>query len=169
MIPRRIARTALIAFPATLAVGCGAIPKVAPTSARPVDQTKDAIRFALSLELRNTGTKEIPLERYSYQFSIDGLGTYSGQWAAMRVLPPESSVQVEVPAVITLAEGAKPLVAADGTVEWTVSGNIRYQAPGLLGQILFDAGVRRPSKGFSGSGTLRVPESAQPAQPAQDT
>lgn len=168
MISRRIARTAFIAFPAILAVGCG-IPKVTPTSARPVDQTKDAIRFALSLELRNSGTKEIPLERYSYQFSIDGLGTYNGEWAALRVLPPHSSVQIEIPAVIAIAEGDQPRVAEDGTVEWAVSGDVLYQAPGILGQIFFDAGMRRVSTGFSGSGTLQVPESVQPSQPAQDT
>lgn len=168
MLLRRLGRTALIVISAFLVVGCGSIPKVKPTSARPVDRTEHAIRFTLDLELRNTGSVEIPLDWYSYNFSIDGMGTYSGRWAAMRVIPPDSTIQVEIPAVIAISEEMKPQVGKDGSVQWSLNGKVRYQAPGLLGQILFDAGVRRPSTGFSGSGTLQMKESAQPAQPAQD-
>jgi hypothetical protein len=43
-----------------------------------------------------------------------------------------------------------------------MDGTIRYQAPGLFGQILFDAGIRRPAEPFSGSGTFRLERPARP-------
>ena len=155
-------------MPTLLLVSCGAIPKVTPTSAREIDRTTEAVRYALSLELINTGSQEIPLDWYSYQFSIDGMGTFYGRWAAMRVIPPDTKVIVEIPAIIRITENSDPLTSDQRSLQWSLKGKVRYQAPGLLGRILFDAGVRRPSKGFSGSGTITRPATAQPAQPTQD-
>ena len=135
-----------------------------PTSAREVDRTAEAISYSLSLQLLNEGSQEIPLDWYAYDFTIEGMGTFAGRWAALRVLPPKTAVMVEIPAVIPITPETD--LSSQAPRAWTLSGNVRYQAPGLLGRILFDAGIRRPSEGFSGSGTIQDPAPVQPAQDA---
>ena len=78
------------------------------------------------------------------------LATATRGWGSSTLLPPELGERVDLA----------------GDIEWRIEGGVRYQAPGLLGQILFDAGIRRPTQPFSGSGTFQInqPASSEPTE-----
>ena len=157
---------------ALFALGCHATPRVSTQSARATDRTADALHFTIDLRLENQDEDEIPLDQYSYTFSVENLGSFTGRWAAMRTIPPKSSVDVELLAVINLDRENTPMPPPGGAWPWQLTGDVRYEAPGILGRILFDVGIQRPSEGFFGSGTIQLPEllqATQTAQPATST
>ncbi|MCH2161444.1 MAG: hypothetical protein MK085_06175 [Phycisphaerales bacterium] len=151
-----------------LALGCHAVPRVSTQAAQAVDQTAEAVHIAVGLRLENLDEQEIPLDEYTYTFSVENLGSFSGRWAALRTIPPKSSVDVDLVAVIALDPQNIPMPPPGGRWNWQVTGGVRYQAPGILGRILFDVGVRRPSEGFAGSGTLELTNLGQAGQSAQN-
>jgi hypothetical protein len=128
-------------------VACDSVPHATPTAARPTGGTANAHRFVIDVDLTNAGEDDLPIDVYEYDFTVEGVGTFHGQWAAMCVIPSNSTISVELPAVLQAHSDYHER-------SWTITGDVRYQAPGILGQILFDIGVQRPSVGFAGSGTL---------------
>ena len=138
--------------------GCTGAPRVMPTSAIATEATDDAVRFAITLELSNTGTDEIPIDWYNYRFVVRNLGYFSGDWAAKEVIPPGATITMTVPAVIQIDEENRSRLNSSGNWAWSIDGGIRYQASGLIGRVLFDAGIRRPTENFSGSGTFQITE-----------
>ncbi len=147
--------------------GCGAAPRIRPVAARPVvvagaEGAADAAGFLVDIDLENTGSKDIPLERFDYAFEVDGIGRFEGRWAAFLTLPPGTVKRVTIPASMPLPPDTATRVELATDIAWSIDGGLRYQAPGLLGRILFDAGIRRPSEPFSGSGTFRLERSPQP-------
>lgn len=149
-----------------LPAGCGTAPRVRPLAARPVvvagvEGAPDAAGYIVDIELENVGTEDIPLERFDYVFEVEGVGRFDGRWVAFLTLPPGTTRRVEIPASMPLPPDLAERIDLSEPISWTIDGGLRYQAPGLIGRILFDAGIRRPSKGFSGSGTFRL---APPSQ-----
>ena len=141
--------------------GCGSAPLIRPVAARPVmvagvEGAPDAAGFVVDIDLENAGTKDIPLERFDYVFAVEGVGRFEGRWAAFLTLPPGTTRRVTIPASIPLPADVTADIDLDSDIGWSMDGGLRYQAPGLLGRILFDAGIRRPSAPFSGSGTFRL-------------
>ena len=147
-----------------LLCGCSGAPKVLPTSAIATEATDDAVRFAITLNLSNTSDTEIPLDWYNYRFEVRDLGYFSGSWAAREVIPPRSTITMTIPAVITIEPQKRALLNTAGDWDWTIDGGIKYQAFGLLGRVLFDAGIRRPTENFNGSGTFQITKTASSAQ-----
>ena len=148
-----------------LAVGCGAVPRVAATAAKPTARTDDAAQFRIDLRLANDGTEDIPLERFEYVFIVKGVGVFEGRWAALRTIPPGQSITMEIPASIPLPGDLAERVDLDAPIPWRLEAGVRYRAPGFLGRILFDVGVRRPTESFSGSGTFTLDRAAASAPP----
>ncbi len=149
--------------------GCGSPPRVEATAARPISRTEDAAEFRIDLRLSNAGTKDLPLERFQYSLTVEGVGRFEGRWAALRTIPPGGKIEVEIPASIPLPADLAQRVDLDAPVSWRIEGGVRYQASGLLGRILFDAGISRPTHEFAGSGTftlVRPASSANAARPA---
>lgn len=148
MAPLWMSRISCFAGSCLLAAGCTAVPRATPVAARSTVRTPDAIQFEIEVQLHNAGEEDIPLDAYEYAFEVEGLGVFHGRWAAMRTLPPFSQVTVHLPAVLPITPGDPP------SGRWTLDGDVRYQAPGLIGRILFDIGIQRPAEPFSGFGTL---------------
>ncbi|MCP4938365.1 MAG: LEA type 2 family protein [Phycisphaeraceae bacterium] len=166
MIPRPVFTPALLLVSTMLlAVGCGAVPRVATTGARPTARTDEAAQFRIDLRLANEGTEDIPLERFEYVFTVKGVGVFEGRWAALRTIPPGQSITMEIPASIALPPDLAERVDLDAPIQWRLDGGVRYQAPGFLGRILFDVGVRRPTESFRGSGTFTLERAAGSAPP----
>ncbi len=168
----------LVRIPAFLTVlaltlggsGCGSAPLIRPMAARPVvvagaEGAPDAAGFLLDIELENAGTRDIPLERFDYVFAVEGVGRFEGRWAAFLTLPPGTTRRVTIPASMPLPADLATEVDLRSNIPWTIDGGLRYQAPGLFGRILFDAGIRRPSASFSGSGTFRLQQPPQSDAP----
>jgi hypothetical protein len=148
------------------ATGCDSAPRVRPVSARPVvvagiEGDPDAAGFLVDIDLENVGSKDIPLERFDYAFEVEGVGRFEGRWVAFLTLPPGVVTRITIPASMPLPAGFAGRADLSSEFSWFIDGGLRYQAPGLLGRILFDAGIRRPSAPFSGSGTFRVDRPAQ--------
>ena len=157
----------------TAGSGCGSAPVVTPLAARPVVATGPlgapiAAGFQVDLRVHNPSSEDVPLERFDYTFQVDEVGRFEGRWAALRTLPPGHTVTMTVPASMTLPEDVADREVLDGEFRWRIDGGVRYQAPGLLGQILFDAGIRRPSEPFEGSGTFRLVPPAQTAESSEN-
>lgn len=166
MRPRPAPKSALLLVSTLLfAVGCGAVPRIATTGARPTARTEDAAQFRIDLQLANDGTEDIPLERFEYVFTVKDVGAFEGRWAALRTIPPGQSITMEIPASIPLPANLAERIDLDAPIPWRLEGGVRYQAPGFLGRILFDVGIRRPTESFSGSGTFTLDRTAASASP----
>ena len=126
------------------------------------------MHLSVDLQLENLDDEEIRLDQYTYTFTVENLGSFTGRWAALQTIPPESTVKAELLAVIPIDGTDSPLPGPDGRWAWQLTGDVRYEAPGLLGRILFDIGIRRPSEGFGGSGTVELPNLRQAEQAAQN-
>ncbi|MCP4835180.1 MAG: LEA type 2 family protein [Phycisphaera sp.] len=154
--------------------GCGAGPQVTTLGARPIvvagaEGSPDAAGYRIDLEILNPSDEDMPLERIEYTFIVRDVGRFNGRWAAFRTIPPGDSVMLTIPASTALPLELGNRVDLDGDFRWRIEGGVRYQAPGLLGQILFDAGVRRPTEPFSGSGTFRLDRPAEPEPSTGDS
>ena len=154
-------------------IGCGTAPQVRPVAARPVvvaglEGSPDAAGYVVEIELENVGDEDIPLERFDYTFDVRGVGRFSGRWVAFLTLPPGTVRRIEIPASMPLPADLSERVDLDEPISWAIDGGLRYQAPGLLGRILFDAGIRRPTASFSGSGTFQLSRPAQTDPPDAD-
>ena len=157
----------LLLLAAFLLGGCGAAPKVETTGARPISRTEGAAEFRINLRLSNPGSEDIPLERFEYALTVDGIGRFQGRWAALATIPPGDSIDLEIPAAISIPADIAQRVDLDAPVAWRIEGGVRYQSSGLFGRILFDVGIRRPTQRFAGSGTFTLDRSASSANPAQ--
>ncbi|MAC20297.1 MAG: hypothetical protein CMJ23_11610 [Phycisphaerae bacterium] len=163
--------TALSLLVAFALGGCHSAPGVRPMRAQPTvvsgpQGAAQAAGYRVELEVTNPGSEDISLERFDYVFEVDRVGRFEGRWAALRTLPGGATITMVVPASMPLSADLAQRVNLDDELRWRIDGGIRYQAPGLLGQILFDAGIRRPTESFSGSGTFRLVRPENPADPA---
>ena len=148
-----------------LASGCNSAPRVRTQQASAIDRTEQAVHFSVELLLENPHDEDIPLDQYEYTFTVDKLGSFTGIWSALRTLPPGSSAKVTVPATIRIDPEARPIPLPGATWQWTMTGQVRYEAIGLLGNILFDVGIRRPAQGFHGTGNLTLFDATAKATP----
>lgn len=139
--------------------GCNSAPIVRPAEAVPVVATESRIPsagFRISLQVTNPSDEDVPIERFDYVFEVADVGRFEGRWAVLRTLPPGATETITIPASFRLPPDLPDRAEDDVDFEWRIDGGVRYQAPGLIGQILFDAGIRRPTEPFSGSGTFRL-------------
>lgn len=139
---RRGALAAGVAILAWLA-GC-ASPSIQVKSVAVEDQSADAVRLGVDVELSNPADESMRLLRWDYTFSANG-ERYSGTWEALTTLAPNSTVTRRVPVVLP----AGPV----GEGPWNISGSLSYRSPTRLAEIFYDLGVWRPSASFGGAGT----------------
>ncbi len=149
--------------------GCDSGPRLRTLEARPVviagaEGSPDAVQYGIEVEILNPSDKDVPLERLDYTFTVKDVGVFEGRWAVFRTLPPGVPANVVIPASMVLSPEILEDIDLDRVFSWRIEGGLRYQSPGLLGQILFDAGIRRPTEDFTGSGTFRLDRSA-PSEP----
>ncbi len=139
-------RTCVAALGLAMA-GCGTGPSVRVTAVDLVTAGQEASEYALRLELTNPGATPIRLDEFEYSLSMPGASAYHGKWITGRTIPAHETVTESVPAVIL-----SPSVALTTPAPWQAKGEIRYLATNRLAQMLFDAGIQRPSVGFAGGG-----------------
>ena len=163
-MPKITAPSLLVAF---VLGGCYSAPEVRPMKAQPT-VVSGPQGYRVELEVTNPSSEDIALERFDYVFEVDDVGRFEGRWAALRTLPGGATITMVVPASMPLSADLAQRVNLDDELRWRIDGGIRYQAPGLLGQILFDAGIRRPTESFSGSGTFRLVRPENPADPVEN-
>lgn len=164
VITRKVAcRTCTAILPMLIVVfmaGCGfnTPPRIQVEKVSLVEATADRGLLELELHLENPNTDPLELERFSYHVNINGKRQFRGEWAALRTLPSNGYAVIPIPAVIPISTFGDTLPEPGSTVEmdlsWGISGSLRYREPGFIADLLFDTGMRTPSVGFSGRGTM---------------
>jgi len=148
--PAGVASFALLAPALVLATGCSlGRPTVVPAGFRVKAVGTDAAEVALDLDLVNAGANEIELLQYDYTLRLDDGSSYSGRWAALLALPPETTTRASIPAIV-------PPSALQQGREWTLDGTLRYRDPQSVGRILYEIGIVRPQIGFQATGRVEA-------------
>ncbi len=99
----------------------------------------------LTLEAENPNEDSLPLREVSYEVTADGRAVFRATRSPESTLRRFGTQRVTVPAVL-------PAGVAPSRVG--VRGSLVYTAPGQIAEILFDAGLRRPTVVFEGEGAL---------------
>ena len=105
------------------------------------------------INAKNPNQEPIPLEQANYHLWIDGQQVYSGVRSPETTLPGYSSLFFELPAVVQ-SEVFRP----GHSVEYQISGSVKYHVPGALAAVLYDANIKVPEavlqiQGVINSGT----------------
>jgi len=150
---QRFAALAVVLSVAACLCGCDTTraPGIAITEARVIEQRPEAALVHLTLELTNSNAEPLPLVEFRYQAELDGQRVFESRRAAQATLRRLGTQTLLLPIVIPADRiGGAP----SGSALLTVSGRLLYIAPGQLGEVLFDTGVRVPKVSFNE--TVRV-------------
>lgn len=132
------------------ATGCDTTkaPTVNMVEARVVQQRPEAALVELTLELTNANPDPLPLVEFTYTADLDGRRVFDSRRAAQATLRRLGTQSLILPVVVP---GDFLSGALAGSHALVVSGKLSYIAPGQLGEVLFDTGVRVPKVSFSES------------------
>ncbi len=135
----------LAALPAAVLAGCSSYsdPTLSITGAEILEQSPAATVVQFTIEAQNANEVELPLTAIRYTLSKDGRQLFSAQRSPEATLRRIGTQSFTIPAVIDNAQ------VPPGPQTYTLQGTLEYITPGSIAQILFDAGVRRPSVGFA--------------------
>ncbi|MBL1215988.1 MAG: hypothetical protein D8M59_00665 [Planctomycetes bacterium] len=164
---RTLLRVIPALLPAVLFWGCSSYqaPTVALHDIRLVDQSTEAGRVDVRLEVRNPNDEPMPLHKVTYRLALSGGPAYRSFRFAEATVPQNASRLVTVPVILPVT-GAAGAFQADADRAFKFSGKLSYQAPGQLAEALFDTGVRVPKASFAVAGTYHAaspsPESTSP-------
>jgi LEA14-like dessication related protein len=132
--------------------GCGAqAPRIAVGAMEVSERGPDAMELRCALELTNESTESVELDELRYTVTIDGIEAYEGRRSAEATLAGSSTRRLVLPVVV---DPALLEAAAGGPATWSISGTLRYKAPGDLAQLLVDMKVQRPTTSFAGEGVI---------------
>ena len=144
----------MLAFCCLCNVGCINVkaPALAVESVRLTEQTDEAFVIVFDMELENLNQEPQELDEFTYTVAVNGTQVYSGRRSAEMTLASRRSKIIGLPAVVHYdALGLQPgNVPAE--VRYSINGELVYLTPGAWEEMLFDAGVRTPSIGFSDKG-----------------
>lgn len=151
---RRSAAALIMVF----VVGCQGYraPQILITRAAPAERTDEALKLVLGIDLHNPNSESIELLEFAYEVSIDGRRVYQGRRAAQATLAPNDSRHMAIPAIVPLQQADGSGAAGAFSATYAVQGTLKYVTPGEIAQILLDLGVRRPTAGFRGAGTVTL-------------
>lgn len=121
-----------------------------------VDQSEEASVVRFSFDVTNSNADEIPLRDFRYIATIDGVALPATRSAAEATVRRLGTQRVSIPVVIPHALLNGP---PTGARRLTIAGQLSYVAPGAIGEMLFDTGVRVPEMSFSHSVDLNFPSS----------
>lgn len=126
-------------------------PRVKVVGAGVRESSEAGMVLGFLLECENPGEDPLPLRTASYTVWLDGRRVFEGQRRAQATLRRYGTQEIVLPAAMAHAGGPRA-----GAHEYRIEGTLTYLAPGALAQVLFDAEIVRPSRGFSGEGTLEI-------------
>jgi len=131
-------------------------PSIAVGEATLVDETDEALRMDIALDLANPNNEPLELIRFEYSVSIDGVPVYRAKRAAEATLSASGGKRLTLPAVVRFdrvpwGESTRP-----EEVGWSIRGSLLYITPGALAEALLDTGVRKPRTRLAGAGRVRL-------------
>lgn len=145
-------RLVLVATLAAL-TGCTAYqtPSVKVASVQVGERSESGIVLNVSLEAENRNEFELPLREIRYRVRTEDGQVYTGLRSAEASLRRFGTQTITFPAVIPMSPGSAP---PSGPMKVEVAGTLAYLSPGQVAQVLYDLGVRRPSRPFAGEATV---------------
>lgn len=154
---------AVFLLPVLVMQGCSSFqaPSVTFHDIRLVDQSEDAGRVDIVLEVYNPNPEPLPLYMLSYRVALSGGPSYRSYRYAEATVPQKASSLVVVPAIMKTSGGPSAFDPA-ATYQFQLAGTLSYRAPGQLAQALFDTGFRVPTASFAVAGTYGPPSAAVP-------
>ncbi|MCB9838475.1 MAG: LEA type 2 family protein [Phycisphaeraceae bacterium] len=103
------------------------------------------------LRVENTDTVDLPLAEARYSVQVGGETVFRGVRSCEATAPARGEAVVRLPASVPGAIGVAPGQKA------TIRGRLTYLTPSRLAEVLFDADLYRPEKGFTASATIPGP------------
>lgn len=142
--------------------GCGiySAPKLSVAEARLSQRTDDGFVIAFDLDATNDNAIELPLARVEYTVWLDDQRVFSGMRSPEASLRRLGTQRITLPAAIS---SDIPIEA--GEAEYRLQGRLTYLIPGRLAEVLFDAGVLRPTVGFGDEGVIDLRSSSADMSP----
>lgn len=123
-------------------------PRFQLVSARAADRTDEGVRLEIVVIGENPNDHELELGEARYTISANGSAIYTGTASPETTLPRYGRVEMVLPAAVPLANFPA------GADSIAIHGWIEYLPPGPFAELLYDAGLRRPTSGVDGSSTL---------------
>ncbi|MCL4221472.1 MAG: LEA type 2 family protein [Phycisphaerales bacterium] len=123
-------------------------PRFQVVSARAAQRTDEGVRLEITVVGENPNDHEIALGEARYTITADGSSIYSGTASPEVTLPRYGRVEMIFPAAVPLS------VFPSNAGAIGLSGWIEYLPPGPFAELLYDAGLRRPTSGVEGSTSL---------------
>lgn len=125
-----------------------AAPRFQLVSARAAERTDEGVRIEIIVVGENPNDHELSLGEAKYTITANGVPIYSGAASPEVTLPRYGRVEMTLPAAVPLAR----FPGDAGTI--AINGWIEYLPPGPFAELLYDAGLRRPTSGVDGSTAL---------------
>jgi hypothetical protein len=129
-------------------------PKLSIAEAKVTERTDQGLVVQFTLNGENANEVALPLRLAHYSVYLDGKRVFTGDRSPEATLRRFGTQQLQLPAAIPLATAAAAQGGGGGVSHFRIEGELGYVTPGEIAQILFDAGVRRPTVGFSAQGTV---------------
>ena len=126
-------------------------PSVRVTDARAVEESAEGVRLEVTLELDNPNAVPLPLPEASYRVAVDGVGSYAFEALPVRVIPPNGTQTVVLPAAIAFPAGSDGGVAGR---RWRIRGDVTYRPENGVRRFLTESGVPLPFASFGGRGAF---------------
>lgn len=156
-VPGRVALFAVFVAFAVHAAGCGFTqsPRLEVVGVSLAEESEEAMVLVFAIDAENRNEIALPLRNVRYSAVLDGHSGVRTERSGEATLRRLGTQRIFLPVVIPLdPERGRPT----GVVEYRLRGRMWYVTPGALAEALFDAGVRRPSKGFAKTGAIDLGE-----------
>lgn len=151
----------LLALCAPALVGCSshAAPRFEVLGVSERERTAEAVVLDFTIGATNRNEDPLPLDRATYELSLDGQRVFTGQRLARVTIPQFGEQRLVLPVVVPAALISPERFDAGGDLRYVLSGEIEYETPGRLAEFLFDINLRRPSTAINLRGVLELPAS----------
>lgn len=143
---------------AMVLTSAGCLTRAVPPTMRVVpeaivtERTDRGLVMQIDIVAANTSNEPLPLKDIVYRVDVGGERVFTGRRSAETTLRSAGEQTISLPVVIDQAWLETHTLTAPST--FTISGSIVYLVRGPIAEMLFDAGLRRPTELFSGEGTV---------------
>jgi hypothetical protein len=151
-------RRAACTFTLLALCGCsGPAPTVQLIGGTAGETTAEATRLDFELRLANPDAEPLSLRTFEYELHVDGRRVYRGKHSAQATLSRGADRTMHIPAVIPHDQAGWAESGLPASIRYELHGALLYLSRDRIAEILFDARLRRPRVGFSGSGEIPHP------------
>lgn len=120
------------------------------------DTSADGRVLVFELTASNPNDEPMPMREIRYRVVSSGRTVFTGRRSAESTLAPGAGHTIRLPFTVEAGEHEDSAQPGD---QIAVRGRVTYLAKGRLMEVLFDAGLLRPTRSFSGRATVEL---AQP-------